>query len=87
MLTQLVGPGRLALLLVGEGTPSPREISRALGVSVTCSLPYDEKAASVLSDGAGSRRGLHTRPLIRAAGPAGRVLREPSRAWETSASR
>jgi hypothetical protein len=87
MLTQLLGPGRLALLLVGEGTPSAREISRALGVSVTCSLPYDEKAASVLSDGAGSRRGLHTRPLIRAAGPAGRVLREASPAREASASR
>ena len=31
---------------------------------------------SVLSDGVGSRRGLQARPLIRAAGPAGRALRE-----------
>ena len=30
----------------------------------------------MLSDGAGSRRGLQARPLIRAAGPAGRALRE-----------
>ncbi len=87
MLTELVGPGRVALLLIGEGTPSPREVSRALGVRVICSLPYDEKAAVVLSDGAGSRRGLHARPLIRAAGPAGRVLREAAPAREASASR
>jgi hypothetical protein len=77
MLTQMLGgAGRLALLLVGEGTHSPREVSRALGVPVAFALPSDEKTALVLSDGAGSRRGLSARPLIRAAGPAGRVLRE-----------
>lgn len=77
MLAQLLGgTGRLALLLVGDGTSSPREIGKALGVPVTCTLPYDAKAASVLSDGIGSRRGLQARPLIRAAGPAGRALRE-----------
>jgi hypothetical protein len=98
MLTQMLGgPGRLALLLVGEGTHSPREVGKALGVPVACSLPHDAKAAAVLSDGTGSRRGLQARPLIRAAGPAGRALREaasgahPGRpgptAWEASASR
>lgn len=77
MLTQLLGgTERLALLMVGEGTHSPREVSRALGVRVASSLPVDDKTAQVLSDGAGSRRGLHARPLIRAAGPAGRALRE-----------
>jgi hypothetical protein len=77
MLTQLLGgPGRVTLLLIGEGTHPPREISRALGVPVAGSLPYDAKAAAVLSDGAGSRRGLQARPLIRAAGPAGRALRD-----------
>jgi hypothetical protein len=77
MLTQLLGgSGRVALLLIGEGTHPPREISRALSVPVVGSLPYDAKAAAVLSDGVGSRRGLQARPLIRAAGPAGRALRD-----------
>jgi hypothetical protein len=77
MLTQLLGEnGRLALLLVGEGTHSPREVSRALGVRVTATLPYDARAAAVLSDGTGSRRGLQARPLTRAAGPPVRALRE-----------
>ena len=77
MLTYLLaGSGRLALLLIGEGTHHPRDISRALGVPVAGSLPYDAKTASVLSDGVGSRRGLQARPLIRAAGPAGRALRD-----------
>ncbi len=100
MLTQILGgSGRLALLLVGEGVHGPREVSRALGVPVAATLPHDPKAAAVLSDGAGSRRGLQARPLIRAAGPAGRALREaagvpsagqPARpgpsAWEVNAS-
>ena len=81
MLADLLGGSRLGLLLVGEGTHSPREITRALGVSVVATLPYDQKAAAVLADGAGSRRGLQSRPLIRAAGPAGRALREASAAW------
>jgi hypothetical protein len=81
MLAQLLGgPGRLALLLVGDGTRSAREVSRALGVPVAASLPLDAKAAAVLSDGVGSRRGLPARPLIRAAGPAGRALREAAAA-------
>ena len=81
MLAQLLGgPGRLALLLIGDGTPSAREVSRALGVPVAASLPLDLKAAAVLSDGIGSRRGLQARPLIRAAGPAGRALREAAAA-------
>jgi hypothetical protein len=101
MLAQtLGGSSRVALLLVGEGTHSPREVSRALGVPVAATLPHDAKAAAVLSDGSGSRRGLQARPLIRAAGPAGRALREaagsspagqPARpgppAWEVNASR
>jgi len=77
ILTQMLGgTSRLALLLIGEGTHSAREVSRALGVPVTATLPHDVKAASVLSDGAGGRRGLQARPLIRAAGPAGRALRD-----------
>jgi hypothetical protein len=77
LLAQMLGgPGRVALLLIGEGTHPAREISRALDVPVAGSLPYDAKAAGVLSDGVGSRRGLQARPLIKAAGPAGRALRE-----------
>jgi hypothetical protein len=101
MLAQILGgTSRVAVLLIGEGTHSPREVGRALGVRVPAALPVDAKAAAVLSDGVGSRRGLQARPLIRAAGPAGRALREavpgsPARppqqpgptAWEASASR
>jgi hypothetical protein len=100
MLTQMLGrSSRVALLLVGEGTHSPREVGRALGIPVAATLPHDAKAAALLSDGIGSRRGLQARPLIRAAGPAGRALREaagssaagqPARpgppAWEVNAS-
>jgi hypothetical protein len=77
MLTQILGgTSRLAMLLVGEGVHVPREVSRALGIPVTATLPFDARAAAVLSDGTGSRRGLQARPLIRAAGPAGRALRD-----------
>jgi hypothetical protein len=100
MLSQVMGPGRVVLLLVGEGTHSPREIGKALGVAVAGSLPQDRKTAAVLSDGAGSRRGLPARPLIRAAAGAGRALRgatgqrpwppgqaqAPAQAWESSAT-
>lgn len=76
MLTQIMGdPGRVAVLVVGEGEHSPKEIGKALGVAVAGSLPQDRKTAAVLSDGAGSRRGLAARPLIRSAGGAGRSLR------------
>jgi hypothetical protein len=76
MLAQIMGgQDRIALLLVGEGTHSPREIGKALGVAVAGALPHDRKTAAVLSDGAGSRRGLAARPLIRAAGGAVRALR------------
>jgi len=76
MLAQLLGgSGRLALLLIGEGTHTPREIANALGVPVTATLPQDTKTAGVLSDGIGGRRGLQAKALIRAAGPAGRALR------------
>jgi hypothetical protein len=76
MLTQIMGdPARVALLVVGEGEHSPREVGRTLGVTVAGSLPQDRKTAAVLSDGAGSRRGLQARPLIRAAAGVARSLR------------
>ncbi len=76
MLSQVMGdPSRVALLLVGEGTLSEREIAGALGVQIAGSLPQDRKTAMVLSDGAGGRRGLSARPLIRTAVGVGRALR------------
>jgi hypothetical protein len=76
MLGQLLGGlQRVTLLLAGEGIHAPREVSKALGVPVAGSLPYDRKTASVLSDGAGGRRGLTARPLLRAAAVTGRALR------------
>ncbi|MEP7025841.1 MAG: hypothetical protein ABJB47_18990, partial [Actinomycetota bacterium] len=76
MLDQLLGGvDRVRLLLAGEGTQPAKDISRALGIPVIGTLPRDEKTASVLSDGTGPRRNLHTRPLIRAAGMVGRAIR------------
>jgi hypothetical protein len=76
MLAQIMGgPDRVALLLVGEGSHSAREIGKALGVAVAGSLPQDKKTAAVLSDGEGNQRTLSARPLIRAAGGVGRALR------------
>jgi hypothetical protein len=81
MLADLLGgTQRLVTLLVGEGTHSAREIAKVLKIPVAGSLPSDHKTASVLSDGAGSRRGLAARPLVRAAGAAGRALRDAAAA-------
>lgn len=76
MVTSLVGPGRVVLLLAGEGGASAREISRTLGVPVAGQLPDDPRTAALLSDGSGSRRRLEARPLIRAAAAAGRAVRD-----------
>jgi hypothetical protein len=75
MLTNLMGPGRVVLLTVGDGAASGRELSKTLGVPVAGHLPADPKTAAVLSDGLGSRRRLTERPLIRAAAAVGRGLR------------
>jgi hypothetical protein len=71
----LGGRDRLVLLPIGDGPHSAREVANALGVPVIAALPEDKKTASVLSDGAGNRRDLVTRPLVRAATAAGRALR------------
>ncbi len=77
LLTDILGGvQRLVLLLVGEGTHSAGEVTKALDARVAGSLPHDRKTADVLSDGAGSRRGLAARPLVRAAGVTGRALRD-----------
>jgi hypothetical protein len=80
MLTNLVGPDRVVLLLVGEGTSSGREIARTLGVPVAGQLPEDARTAAVLSDGAAGRHRLESRPLIRAGATAGHGMREAATA-------
>jgi hypothetical protein len=75
MLTNLMGPGRVVLVTVGDGAASGRELAKTLGVPVAGHLPADPKTAAVLSDGLGSRRRLNERPLIRAAAAVGRGIR------------
>jgi hypothetical protein len=70
------GRQRIVLLMVGRAGHSAKEVSDALGLPVIGSLTDDHKTASVLSDGAGSRRGLAARPLLRSARPVGRMLRD-----------
>ncbi len=79
MLTQLKGTlaGVVGLLVTGPGPVAPRELSRALGVPLLGVLPDDRKAALILSDGAGTRRGIDTSQLLRASGAAARALARP----------
>jgi hypothetical protein len=61
-------PGMLGALVIGPGEPyGEREISEALGALVVGSLPRDEKAAVVLSDGAPAGRLFAQSALLRAA--------------------
>lgn len=76
MVTQLLdGSDRLALLVTGPGTHSPRQVAHALRLPVAAVLPADGRAARLLSDGIGPRRPLRSAPLLRAAGAAGAALR------------
>ncbi|WP_103529203.1 hypothetical protein, partial [Streptomyces sp. SM12] len=67
---ELVARGRgdaaLGLLLVGTGYPE-REISNYLQAPVLVSLPWDARAAGVLSDGERRPRGFSRSMLLRAA--------------------
>ncbi len=76
MLAQLKGSlaGHVSLLVVGQGPVTSRELSGALGVPLLGMLPDDRKAALVLSDGAGARRGVESGPLLRAAATTARTL-------------
>jgi hypothetical protein len=76
MLTQLKGSltGQDGLLVTGPGPVAPRELSRALGVPLLGVLPDDRKAALILSDGVGARRGMDTSQLLRASGAAARTV-------------
>jgi len=77
ILTQLVGgTARIALLLTGPGTHTPREVARALGVPVAAVLPDDARSAALLSDGLGGRRTLGSGSLLRSARAAGDALRD-----------
>jgi MinD-like ATPase involved in chromosome partitioning or flagellar assembly len=60
--------GRLMALVVAPGQPyGEREIGEALGVPVLGVLPRDERAATVLSDGAAAGRSFPQSALMRAA--------------------
>jgi hypothetical protein len=77
MLNQVVGAGRLTLLVTGQGRYSAQDAAKALGLKILGTLPHDPKTAAMLteSDGAGRYHRLLSRPLIRAAGSAARALR------------
>lgn len=76
MLRQLSGgvTSHTRLLVTGPGPLAPKELSHALGVPLLGALPVDCKAALVLSDGTGTRRGIDASPLFRAARATARTL-------------
>jgi len=77
MLCHLAGSSaRLALLLIGPGTHSAREVAHALGVQVAAALPADLRTACVLSDGLVGRPNLARGSLMRAGSAAGKALRD-----------
>jgi hypothetical protein len=76
--------GMLGTLVIGPGEPyGEREIGEALGVPVVGSLPRDEKAAAVLSDGAPSGRLFAQSALLRAARTVAARLVESAAAHES----
>lgn len=81
------GGDRLATLLVGEGRPySHSEIGEHLGVPSLGVLPWEPKAAAVLSDGMGSGRGLSRSVLMRTARSVGAGLAQLLQRRENSGS-
>jgi hypothetical protein len=77
-------PGLLGTLVIGPGEPyREREIGEALGVPVVGSLPRDEKAAAVLSDGAPAGRLFAQSALLRAARTVASRLVESAGAHES----
>ena len=76
--------GMLGTLVIGPGKPyGEREIGEALGVPVVGSLPRDEKAAAVLSDGAPAGRLFAQSALLRAARTVATRLVESAAAHES----
>jgi len=75
ILTQLVGDSRLALLLIGQGTHSARQVAHAVGLPVAAVLPDDARSAALLSDGLGCQRVLTSGALLRSARAASHALR------------
>jgi len=87
ILAHLVGASsRIALLVTGPGTQSPRDVSHALGVPVVAVLAADARSAGVLSDGAGDNRNLTSGALMRSARSAGKALRSFEAGTTRSAS-
>ena len=77
MLSSIVdSSARLALLLIGPGTHSAREVADALGVLVAAALPCDSRTACLLSDGLGGQHYLARGSLMHAGSAAGKALRD-----------
>lgn len=69
------GADRLATVLVGEGRPyAQTDIARYLDLPSPVAVPWDPRAAAVLSDGTGSGRGLGRSVLLRGARSVGARL-------------
>jgi len=67
-------PGRVRLLLTGDGPYHPGEITAAVGVPVLGVLPHDPRGAAALAGAPSTRAPLWRLPLIAAAGRAAAVL-------------
>lgn len=73
------------LLLIGDQPYAPQDLERAVGVPVSAVLPYDRRAAALLSGGAGPERVLRRSLLWRAmADVASRLATLVPRPLETS---
>jgi hypothetical protein len=61
-------PGRVRLLLAGDGPYHPTEIATAVGVPVLGVLPHDPRGAAALAGAPSTRAPLWRLPLVAAAG-------------------
>lgn len=61
------GATRLGLVVIGEGPYSPRDIAEELELPVFAELPFDPKAAQILTHGGEGGRGFGKSQLLQAA--------------------
>ena len=66
-LREPTGPGRVAVILVGDGPYRPNDVAGPLDVEVAGQLPDDQRAASMLVVGGRPRTGFARTRLARAA--------------------
>jgi hypothetical protein len=76
---------KVAALVVGDGPYSAREVAKALHLPLAGVLPYDPRAAAVLSDGAmSSMKTLRRSALLRAASSLAGELADSAEASSTA---